>query len=52
MRKVDGLAILVYCAHCAITLVVAETVLDANNDPARDMLAIAAITQYDKFGIP
>jgi hypothetical protein len=41
LREVDRFAILVYCAHGAVALVVAEAVLDTYNDPARDMLVVA-----------
>jgi hypothetical protein len=45
LRQVDGFAILVYCAHGAVSLVVPETVLDTYNDPERDMLVFAAVGQ-------
>jgi hypothetical protein len=44
LRKVDRFAILVYCAHGAISLVIAEAVLDTYNDPARDMLVVAPVS--------
>jgi hypothetical protein len=45
LRQVDRFAILVYCAHGAVPLIVPEAVLDAYNDPERDMLVVAAVGQ-------
>ena len=42
LRKIDRFAILVYCAHGAVSLIIAETVLDTYNDPARDMSVVVA----------
>lgn len=47
MREVDGFAILVYSAHGAVSLIIAETVFYTYNDPA-DMLVAAVVRQCDK----
>jgi hypothetical protein len=52
LRKVDRFAILVYCAHGAISLVIAEAILYTYNDPARDVLVVARARQCDKASIP
>jgi hypothetical protein len=52
LRKIDRFAILVYCSHGAISLVIAEAVLYTYNDPARDMLVVARARRWDKASIP
>jgi hypothetical protein len=44
LRQVDGLAILVYSAHCAISLIVSEAILYAYNDPTQCVRACSLAT--------
>ena len=52
MREVDRLAIFVYSAHGAVSLIVAETVLDTYNDPVGGILVFAPARQCDRVSIP
>jgi hypothetical protein len=52
LRKIDRLAILVYCAHGAVSLIIAETVLDTYNDPVGGILVFAPARQCDRVSIP